>query len=197
MASEFYGYFDSVVGDEREYDAAQFSHILRAALCNGVTSHENGGLQVTAEGASMNTVVSPGGCVINGYLYVLGDDGGAAKSFTHPASAANDRWDRIVARLETMSDTRRITLRLLTGTPGAEPAPPALTRTDSVYEMSLAKVKIRASAESVEAADITDERSNGSVCGAAVPAWLDAEALDGRYATTAITDTQIDGVLEG
>lgn len=32
MAKEFYGYFDSLVEDEREYDAAQFAHILRAGI---------------------------------------------------------------------------------------------------------------------------------------------------------------------
>lgn len=195
MAGEFYGYFDSVTGDEREYDAAQLAHLLRAAVQNGVTSHENGGLQVSAEGGSMNTVVSPGGCVINGYLYVLSDDGGGAKRFTHPAAAASDRWDRIVARLETASDARRITLQLLTGTPGASPVPPTLTRTGGVYELSLAKVKIRAGAESVEAADVTDERLDESVCGAAVPTWLSMGFLDGRYIMAAVSDGEIDTVL--
>lgn len=42
MAKEFYGYFDSLVEDEREYDAAQFAHILRAGMGNGVTSHARG-----------------------------------------------------------------------------------------------------------------------------------------------------------
>lgn len=195
MASEFYGYFDSVVGDEREYDGAQFAHLLRAVTQNGVTSHEGGGLAVSAQGDGMNTTLSPGGCVINGYLYVLSDDGGAPKTFEHAASAGNDRWDRIVARLETLSDVRKISLKLLTGTPGAEPSPPALTRTDSVYELSLAKVKVRAGAESVEAADVVDERMDEGVCGAAIPAWLNTAALNERYQTSALTNAQIDAVL--
>ncbi len=53
MAKEFYGYFDSLVEDEREYDAAQFAHILRAGMGNGVTSHAGGGLQATAPGTGM------------------------------------------------------------------------------------------------------------------------------------------------
>ena len=195
MAREFYGFFDSVAGDEREYDAGQFAHVLRAAAQNGVTSHNGGGLAVTAAGGSMRTVVGDGGCLINGYLYVLSDDGGAVKTFEHPASAANERVDRIVARLELMSDQRRISLKLLTGTPGASPAPPALTRSATVYELSLARVRIRAGAESVEAADITDERADESVCGYAVPARLSDEALDGRYQTTSITGEQISAIL--
>ena len=101
MAKEFYGYFDSLVEDEREYDAAQFAHILRAGMGNGVTSHAGGGLQVTAPGTGMTTQVSPGGCVVNGYLFVLEDDGGGVRSFSHQPSAASDRWDRIVVRLDT------------------------------------------------------------------------------------------------
>lgn len=193
MAGEFYGYFDSVADDEREYDGAQFAHVLRASMQNGVTSNEGGGLVVTAEGGSMKTTVSPGGCMINGYLYVLSDDGGTAMSFVHPASASNDRWDRIVVRL--MNSTRSIGLRLLTGTPGAAPVPPALTRNSSVYELSLAKVKVRASAESVEAADIVDERWDESVCGEALPVWLNRAKLDARYITSAMTDGEVDAVF--
>lgn len=197
MAKEFYGYFDSVAGDEREYDAAQFAHVLRAMGQNGITSHNGGGLAVSAEGGSMRTVVGDGGCLMNGYLYVLSDDGGAVKAFAHPASAASDRYDRIVARLELLSDQRRVTLKLLTGTPGASPAPPALTRNATVYELSLAKVKIRAGAQSVEAADVTDERGDESVCGYAVPSRLSDAVLDGRYKLTALTGEQIAAVLAG
>lgn len=55
MAREFYGYFDSIDADVREYDAAQFAHILRASVQNGVSSHE-GGLEVTADGLDMRTL---------------------------------------------------------------------------------------------------------------------------------------------
>lgn len=195
MANEFYGYFDSVAGDEREYDAAGFAHVLRAATQNGVSSHNGGGLEVSAVGNSMQTAVGAGGCLINGYLYVLSDDGGAMKTFEHVAAAGSDRVDRIVARLELMSDQRRITLKLLTGVPGAAPAPPALTRNESVYELSLAQVRVRAGAESVEAADVTDERGDETVCGYAVPARLSDSTLDARYKLIPITQAQVDGIL--
>lgn len=172
MAKEFYGYFDSLVEDEREYDAAQFAHILRAGMVSGVTSHAGGGLRVTAPGTGMTTQVSPGGCVVNGYLFVLEDDGGWVRSFSHQPSAASDRWDRIVARLDTSAAQRKITLEVRAGTPGADPEPPALERDGNVYELALAKVKIRAGAESIETADVVDERADAQVCGYAVPVWL-------------------------
>ena len=90
MAREFYGYFDSIDADVREYDAAQFSHILRASVQNGVSSHE-GGLEVTADGLDMRTRVACGGCVIEGYVYVLEDDGGEPFALTHEPSGTADR----------------------------------------------------------------------------------------------------------
>lgn len=139
---------------------------------NGVTSHAGGGLKVTAPGTGMTTQIGAGGCLINGYLFVLEDDGGGVKSFTHGAAGSADRWDRIVARLDTTTDARKITLEVKEGMPGADPAPPELSRSGNVYELSLAKVKIRAGAESIEAADVVDERGDASVCGYAVPVWL-------------------------
>ena len=174
MSREFYGYFDSIEGDEREYDAVQFAHILRAGMVSGVTSHAGGGLKVTAPGTGMTTRAGKGGCVVNGYLFVLEDDGGSVKSFTHGNAGAADRWDRIVVRLDTSTEARKITLEVKEGTPGAEPVPPELTRSGNCYELSLARVKIRAGAESIEAADVVDERGDASVCGYAVPVWLKA-----------------------
>ena len=148
MASEFYGYFDSIDGDVREYDAAGFSHILKAAVQNGVSSHE-GALAVTADGLGMRTTVAFGGCVIDGYVFVLEDDGGGAFSLTHEPSGTADRIDRVVVRLESGQSERRMGLALLTGTPSASPQPPALTRSAQVWELSLAQVRVRASATAV------------------------------------------------
>lgn len=195
MAKEFFGYFDSVAGDEREYDAASFAHVLRAVAQNGISSHNGGGLRVNAVGGGMLTAVEAGGCLINGYLYVLSDDGGARMTFEHAAAAGSDRIDRVVVRLELMSDQRRITLKLLTGIPGASPVPPGLTRSESVYELALAQVRVRAGAESIETADVTDERSDEAVCGYAAPAWLNESAMDARYKLTPITQSQVDEIL--
>lgn len=196
MAKEFYGYFDSTEDDAREYDASQFANILRAVALNGVTSHE-GGLEVAADGLSMQTVVAPGGCIINGYVYVLEDDGGEQLTFTHPASGTADRIDRIVVRLKAGMDERTMELALLTGTPGAAPSPPELTRNDAVYELALAQVRVRAGVTVVTPEDVTDERPDENVCGYAVPAALRIQRLDARYGTEAITDAEIDGILEG
>ena len=172
MAREFYGYFDSIDADVREYDAAQFAHILKAAVQNGVSSHE-GGLEVTADGLGLTTRVAYGGCVIEGHVYVLEDDGGGPLTLTHEPSGTADRIDRVVVRLENDQSARIMGVRLLTGTPSASPQPPALTRNAQVWELSLAQVRVRASATTVAAEDVTDERGDPSACGYATPRWLD------------------------
>ena len=178
MAREFYGYFDSIDADVREYDAAQFAHILRASVQNGVSSHE-GGLEVTADGLDMRTHVACGGCVIEGYVYVLEDDGGEPFALTHEPSGTADRIDRVVVRLENDQSARRMGIRLLTGTPSAIPQPPALTRNAQVWELSLAQVRVRASATTIASEDVTDERGDAQACGYAVSRWLD-RAVAGR-----------------
>lgn len=194
MAKEFFGFFDSTEGDIRQYDAAELAQLLSAAVQNGVSSHHGGGLQVTADGTSMQTTVSNGGAVIGGYVFTLSDDGGAARRFTHQVSGSADRIDRVVVRLDL--NLRQISLAVLEGVPGAQPKPPALTRTSQVWELSLAQVCIRTAALFVEASDIIDERGDESVCGYAVPVWINQERLDGRYVLdTAITNAQIDAAI--
>ena len=173
MAREFYGYFDSTLDDVREYDGGQFAQLLRAVARNGVTSHE-GGLAVTADGLGMQTEVLPGGCLVNGYLYVLEDDGGARMLMEHQPSGAADRYDRIVARLDLNTEERDMGLYLLSGTPAADPQPPELTRTALVYEVSLARVRVRAGATVIEPEDVEDERADESVCGYAMPVRVSA-----------------------
>ena len=173
MAREFYGYFDSTLYDVREYDGGQFAQLLRAVARNGVTSHE-GGLAVTADGLGMQTEVLPGGCLVNGYLYVLEDDGGARMLMEHQPSGAADRYDRIVARLDLNTEERDMGLYLLSGTPAADPQPPELTRTALVYEVSLARVRVRAGATVIEPEDVEDERADESVCGYAMPVRVSA-----------------------
>ena len=188
MAREFYGYFDSIDDDVREYDAAQFAHILKAAVQSGVSSHE-GGLEVTADGLGMDTRVAYGGCVIEGHVYVLEDDGGSPFTLTHEPSGTADRIDRVVVRLENDQSARRMGVYLLTGTPSASPQPPALTRNAQVWELSLAQVRVRASATAIAPEDVTDERGDAQACGYAVPRWLDravaARTLNALTATEA------------
>ncbi|MEG2317119.1 MAG: hypothetical protein RSC91_12915, partial [Clostridia bacterium] len=76
-------------------------------------------------------------------------------------------------------------------------APPALERTSMVYELSLARVLVRARATAIAAVDVTDERADEQVCGLAVPVWLNKAALDNRYSTAALVNAAVDSILAG
>jgi len=145
-------------------------------------------LAVTAEGSTMRVLVGYGSAMIEGFYYQLRDDGGAVQTFTHTTEAELGRIDRIVLRLDLTA--RTISLVKLIGTAASTPEAPALTRNEETYEISLAKVLIRAAAQELLASDITDERENDDVCGLIAP-----EAL--RRATIAqMIDDAIDQALD-
>ena len=54
---------------------------------------------------------------------------------------------------------------VLYGTPAAEPQAPSLTRTADIHELGIADVLLKAGAESITDADITDLRMDSSLCG--------------------------------
>ncbi len=198
MAMEFSGFFDSVAGDERAYDAQDLKLLLSSAVQNGVTSHFGGGLKVGTAGDGMRTTVTPGGVVIDGFIYVLSDDGGDLMTLTHAPSGSADRIDRVVAQLNLNDDRRVITLCVKEGTPAAQPVAPMLMRTAQVYELSLAQVRIPAAAVTLSPEDISDERGDESVCGYAVPVWLSNASLEERFAPAGvITNAQIDTITAG
>ncbi len=157
--AELYRFFDGTVSDPRSYSADDFAEYFRQFIRNGVF---NGGdeLQVSSQQVGLKTYVKPGKAWINGYFYKNTDNLFLDHNVSH---ATMDRIDRVVLRLDY--DLRTMGVRVLTGVPGATPQPPALTRNNHVYELSLAQVKIKAGAVSVSPADIVDERFNGNVCG--------------------------------
>ena len=87
-----------------------------------------------------------------------------AQTLTLPlADSALPRIDRVVLRYDATS--RTTTLEVLQGTPSSEPAAPAISRTEMVYDLCLAEVSRPAGQTSVSAADLTDPRADEALCG--------------------------------
>ena len=153
-----YGFFNSINGD-RLYNADDISNFFYKLISDGVLATPSTNLQVQTSGG-LKVNVQPGWGMINAKYINLT----AVRQITlDAADIALDRIDRIVMRLDR--ENRRIVLAAKTGTPAASPTAPALTRTSSVWELSLAKIAVAAGATSITQAQITDERSNTSVCG--------------------------------
>ncbi|MBY6269773.1 hypothetical protein [Parageobacillus thermoglucosidasius] len=154
-------FFDSTAEDPREYTADEFAEYFRQVLTDGIF---NGGtnLQVTADGTNMNVNIADGYAWIQGYMYKVYDGHTLTLDTADPTY---DRIDRIVLRLDKSLEKRSIEAVVLKGTPSATPTPPALTRNENVYELSLAQVRVIAGKSYIESFQITDERLNTSVCG--------------------------------
>ena len=157
--AEYSRFFNSTTSDRRLYNADDFAGFMRTFYSTGIVC---GGdrLKVTADTDTMSVNVSSGFSVIEGYWYHNTD---TANLPLEAASSTHSRRDRVVLRLDLTAPVRSIKLRVLTGTPSADPQPPALTRNDNIYELSLAQLYIPANAVTVST--VTDERYDGEYCG--------------------------------
>lgn len=161
--AEKYRFFDSIEGtDERYYTADEFAEYFRLFIRDGIF---NGGenLNVGTAGVDLKTYIKPGYAWIGGYLYKI-DTENLYLGHDTPDPAL-DRIDRIVIRLDKSLESRYVKAFILKGIPAASPVAPELTRTDNLYEISLAQVNILAGKSFIEAYQITDERLNNVVCG--------------------------------
>ena len=151
-------FFNAVDGD-RVYSAADWAEYFASFIGNGVFGSPSTNLQVSP-GDGMNVSVAAGLAWINGYFYT--NDA----ALTLPLSTADGtlpRIDRVVIRWSLAN--RAIWAAVKTGTAASSPVAPALQRDTSVYELGIADVYVAAGATSVSSANITDRRSDSSLCG--------------------------------
>ena len=174
MALEESRFFDSVENDNSYY-ADDFAEFFRMFLKDGVW--QMGDNLAVSPGNALSVVVGYGAAMVQGYGYWLKDDNSGEKQLNLVGASAQPRIDRIVLRLDTSLQTRRITLAVLTGEAAAQPVAPSLTRNGNIYELSLAQVRVGANALSILPEQIVDERADASLCGVVEPRAV-ADYLD-------------------
>lgn len=158
MAEE-YSFFNSVSGD-REYTAEQFTTYFKQFLTSGLY-HKNNvpSLKVTIA-SGLQTNLEAGSAYLEGYMYKNTDN----LLLTHAAAdATNPRIDRVVIRLDRTVGSRFVKAFVKAGTPASSPLPPALTRNNDIYEISLSQVRVNAGATTI--ASVKDERLDVAVAG--------------------------------
>ncbi|HJK44583.1 MAG TPA: phage tail protein, partial [Methanocorpusculum sp.] len=144
------------------YDQQTYAKRRNMEQTDGILEGVLSELRVTTtDPASMAVAVCAGSVNIQGY-WMDSDDIETLQLAT--ADVNNPRIDRVVVRLDT-SVNMEVTLAVLTGTPASSPAAPALTRTNYIYELSLAQVYVGVGATYISTSNITDERRNASYCG--------------------------------
>ena len=155
MANKHGLFWNSQDGD-RVYDANDFSEWLKKFYTTGVF---NGDLAVTASGGMTVSVSS-------GYVNIEGK----VKFFSTPttltiatAGGTYERIDTVVA--ECNYSDREITVKVVTGAYSTSPKATAPVRTAAAYQLVLAEIDVPAGATEITQKNITDMRTDSSVCG--------------------------------
>ncbi len=152
--------FTSVSGD-RQYTASEWREYFDALVTSGVVGEYLNQLQVKPQTVANKTVfVDTGAILIRGAMRSISS---SVNLTIADNTSGNARIDRIVARLNYTD--RKIEFVVKQGTPAGSPVAPSLTRNTAHWELSLAKISVANGFSTIEAAQITDERADDSVCG--------------------------------
>lgn len=144
---------------DRTYNADDFSRYLEDIVGNGVFPNPSTSLQV-ASSSGMDIVVKKGSAWIAGHKLI---NTAALSLAVDPAETLQNRIDRVVCYIDYVN--RVMDIEIVKGTPATNPTAPALVRTDSRYELSLATIYVAKQVTSISNANITDTRADSTVCG--------------------------------
>ena len=131
----------------------------------------------------MSVDVGTGYCFLQG---VYGQNGSTKTLTIAAANATNPRIDRVVLRVDTVAQD--IEVLVITGTAAVSPAAPAIVRSATQTDYSLAQILVGTTVTSIVTANITDERQYASPRG--IPA-ITAVASSGTinpFGPTPLTD---------
>ena len=156
---------------DRQYNADDYCDNLAVIISDGVLRSADNDLLVTASG--LNLSVNAGRAWIKGHYYRNGT------AYSLPAvtpPTGGSRIDRVILRLDKTITVRSITIQYLQGTAGTSPVAPALTRTDTIYDLCLAEITVNANATSVA---VADKRADKNLCG-----WVYSVSGDNSFFAT-------------
>ncbi|WJN62956.1 minor tail protein [Streptomyces phage phiScoe25] len=137
--------------DAQTVSESQYSSYFRELQDSGVVGSSNSTTLAVTAGTGMTLNIAIGQAIVRGHFY----NNDAVATLTLAAADTAARTDRIVLRLDPAANS--IVLAVVKGTAGG--GVPSLTQTDTgIYEMVLANVAVGASATSIVAANITDQR---------------------------------------
>lgn len=141
-----YGFYNSLNKD-RVYNAEQMSSIFNGIITDGVFASIGGSLMPIA-GTGMQVVVKAGKCWFNS-TWTLND---ALLPLDIPvADVSLTRIDAVVVEINSAISTRANTIKVVKGTPSANPAKPTLANTETLHQYALGYVTVGAGVTSITA----------------------------------------------
>ncbi|HEY5590367.1 MAG TPA: hypothetical protein VIK55_05055 [Paludibacter sp.] len=192
------GFFNSINSD-RLYSATEFAEYFAAFIGSGVFPDPSTSLQIQAT-TGMIVKIKAGKAWINGFFMI--SDADTTETLT--ADAVLNRIDRYVVRLHYSN--RAMTIVRKAGTAASSPVAPSVIRDAEMFELSLATIAVNAGASSILQGNITDTRSDGTVCGFVsstitnlpylTPSKVLISNVDGELAVSSVTSTEV-GYLSG
>lgn len=154
-----------------EYDRKYASAALNARFA----SYFSTGIHVTESGILGNQLqVTPaGGMNVQINIGIAeGMEGHQMEIYGEPyivtlpvADGVYNRYDNVILECNLSDDVRDFFPGYTAGIPSENPAAPGVTRNNVVFQMALARVRIRAGATEITEEDITDTRSDDDLCG--------------------------------
>lgn len=144
-----YGFYNSLNGD-RKYNAEDVSHIFNGIITDGVFS-AIGDAMITVAGSGMQVIVKTGKCWFNG-TWTIND---TQLPLDIDAADVNlTRIDAVVIEINNSTSVRANTIKVIKGTPSANPYKPELTKSELINQYALSYITVSGGATSISASNI-------------------------------------------
>lgn len=152
------GFFDSVEGDRR-YDAEQMTTYFEGLVSDGIYENIGEAFIVKTAGEGLTITVGSGRALCKTH-WIKND---APITFTlSPPNVQYTRVDSVFIRYD--ANARTVDVVVVEGTPSANPVAPVPTRTDEIWDLYLANIRIDKNTSVISQGQIADYRAS-NMCG--------------------------------
>ena len=158
LKSGFYNAFEIDGEFDRVYSADEYTNFYSAFLRDGVRRSGADDFKCTANGLIITVAA---GYAICGSKWVNNETASTLAAITPPVGEYS-RIDGVFLHVDINEATRAASIVYRTGTPAANPQPPAKVTTTGIFELCLCQVKVAPAATTVQ---LTDTRANPTLCG--------------------------------
>ena len=144
-----FGFYNSLNGD-RKYNAIQFGQLFDGIIQNGIFMSIGDKLMVTA-GEGMTINVGTGRAWFNS-TWTLNDS--VLPLTVENAEVLLNRIDAVILEVNTNSDVRENSIKIIKGTPSSSPGRPSLSNTNGLYQYPLAWITVNQGVTTITQAEI-------------------------------------------
>ncbi len=145
---------------DRAVTSAPLRKLTKSLFSDGVLPNPSTNLQVLAKGDKIT--IKAGFALCDGCQKLQEDD---LELNLPEADNVNDRIDTVVLRLDNNEDVRSCEFYIIRGVAAVSPIRPALSQTESIWEIGLADIRRKAKSTEITDANITDTRYETARCG--------------------------------